>query len=668
MKNENFEKKLEHNDEAGSEFNNRDSNKKLRDHEIEKVTKDFQDNSFKQDEYYEFSHYNYNNYNNDNEYHNASEYLYEQTIIDNIFKELVDKQLFIDPKFEISFEEKDKNEVMKLFGYDSKGLNLLKTRDSKAIYNQIFKVFQSFFKTKYGKQKIYLFYPTNDVNEIKRRFQFIEFCLKLPFNDISNEIFSVELPDVNIYDVCFITNDYKNYETLLTRYRHFPIFLVETKDDLNIAKDYIQVRTDSEDIANVLPNAVISEEPFPEYHVKRLLKIKDKLNRIKDYLPSNMRQIIEKLNEFEDDDVNFNEWFMNEIDLINEKIKQKISSLEFRGDEIISMIQEGKNEKIESLILDELTKLEERIRSKFNVNVILSDYIDIKFPIEIEEKIEELEKIIKQNRLYERFFQYYELYKMIGDADEFFNKLKNVLSELDFMLGIKKIINSFELKRPKFVEHGFKFKNGKNVFLVAKGIQVEPVEYNTLDSDLILLTGANSGGKTTLLQLISQIHILGLSGFYVPADAEIEFIEELYYFSKPTGKTDAGAFETLLKTFAKIKSKKRKLILADEIEAITEPGAAAKILIGILEWFRDKNAKIIIVTHLGEEIKEHITEGIRFDGIQAIGIEDGRLIVNRSPIKNIIAKSTPELIIEKLRTQDAFFEFIYKKIKEEIKR
>ena len=40
------------------------------------------------------------------------------------------------------------------------------------------------------------------------------------------------------------------------------------------------------------------------------------------------------------------------------------------------------------------------------------------------------------------------------------------------------------------------------------------------------------------------------------------------------------------------------------------------------------------------------------DGIEAVGLVDGELRVDRSPKKNHLARSTPELIVEKLAGDD----------------
>ena len=108
--------------------------------------------------------------------------------------------------------------------------------------------------------------------------------------------------------------------------------------------------------------------------------------------------------------------------------------------------------------------------------------------------------------------------------------------------------------------------------------------------------------------------------------------------------------------------------MADEIEAITEPGAAAKILSVLLELFRkEKNCIAGVVTHLGSDINCPSSD-VRIDGIEAKGIgKDLNLIVNRNPVLNKIARSTPELIVERLEKSDKkraeFYNIILKKFK-----
>ena len=165
------------------------------------------------------------------------------------------------------------------------------------------------------------------------------------------------------------------------------------------------------------------------------------------------------------------------------------------------------------------------------------------------------------------------------------------------------------------------------------------------------MSGVNSGGKTSLLELLAQCVILGHMGFPVPAkELELGPVEEFYYFGKSKGTLDAGAFETTLKQFSVLSEASGKLVLADELESITEPGASARIIAGILEYLaRSEESLGVFVSHLSELILENTGTDIRVDGIEAEGLDSSlELIVNRNPVYNRVARSTPELIVERL--------------------
>jgi len=104
------------------------------------------------------------------------------------------------------------------------------------------------------------------------------------------------------------------------------------------------------------------------------------------------------------------------------------------------------------------------------------------------------------------------------------------------------------------------------------------------------------------------------------------------------------------------------LVLVDELESITEPGAAATIIAGILESLTEREATGVFVSHLAEDILEAADANLAIDGIQAEGLVDGELRVQRSPVKGKLARSTPELIVEKLADDgDGFYDGLLEK-------
>ncbi len=247
---------------------------------------------------------------------------------------------------------------------------------------------------------------------------------------------------------------------------------------------------------------------------------------------------------------------------------------------------------------------------------------------------------------------------------------------LDFDIGytIACFSKKFALNMPLLhSEIGVGIKGGSNLFLT----NAVPIDYvvgrssmnssvgKLKDARVILLSGVNSGGKTSTLDLLSQITILAHMGFPVPATGcELGLVEEFYYFGKSKGTMDAGAFESTIKDFSAIANKNTKIVLADEMESITEPGASAKIISGLLEELDDNNGLGIFVSHLAESILENTTHKIRVDGIEAKGLDEHlNLIVDRNPRYNYLARSTPELIVERLARKYEDIDFYRKLLK-----
>lgn len=210
---------------------------------------------------------------------------------------------------------------------------------------------------------------------------------------------------------------------------------------------------------------------------------------------------------------------------------------------------------------------------------------------------------------------------------------------------------------PELVHHGIWFEEGRHLFIDG---EVQPVNYGLGlaapkgdRQPIALLTGANSGGKTTLLELVAHVTILAHMGLPVPAQhAFIGRVEALHVLAKSSGTQSAGALETTLVDLAQVVSNiQPKLILADELEAITEPGAGARIIAGMLRAAQQQaNSSMVLVTHLAPAILDaYGSDDLRIDGIEAKGLDEHlELIVDRTPKRNCLARSTPELIVRRL--------------------
>ncbi|WP_254532027.1 MutS-related protein [Natrinema gelatinilyticum] len=198
---------------------------------------------------------------------------------------------------------------------------------------------------------------------------------------------------------------------------------------------------------------------------------------------------------------------------------------------------------------------------------------------------------------------------------------------------------------------GFAIEAGHSPLLEEPFESIDPVDYAV--SGVALLSGVNSGGKTSTLDLVASTVVLAHMGLPVPADrVRLRRFDDLHYHAKTQGTLEAGAFESTVREFADLaEGGEGSLVLVDELESITEPGASAKIIAGILEALSENGATAVFVSHLADEIREMTDFDVTVDGIEAVGLVDGDLEVNRSPVKDHLARSTPELIVEKLATE-----------------
>jgi len=254
--------------------------------------------------------------------------------------------------------------------------------------------------------------------------------------------------------------------------------------------------------------------------------------------------------------------------------------------------------------------------------------------------------------------------------------------ELDVELAIARFADDFDCTMPALTEsEGVAIEGGRSPLLDVPFEAVEPVDYAV--EGVTVLSGVNSGGKTSTLDLVALVTTLAHMGLPVPAEsARVGRVSELHYHAKTQGTLDAGAFEATLREFGDLVADvdyrsgpagaetggdsgvtsddpaagtddRPVMVLVDELESITEPGASAKIMAGILEALGERQATAIFVSHLARDIRAAAETDISIDGIEAKGLEDGELRVERSPVKGKLARSTPELIVEKLADDGA---------------
>ncbi len=605
--------------------------------------------------------------------------------------------------------------------------DVAKTKEARELFNKLFGMLTDYPRTLYGKIAVGTFYPTLDGRELERRAGFVKDSMELArklrderkeIGGLLSKVSSLSEEEPRLPNLV-ATEDRELYDELCQKFRKKGNFLlVEGIEDLEYLRDFEFVRyvqrnsrfgeqaagllnvepVYEDDMEMIIPELVthffevnrecilscigvagISGNPWLSETAGKLGPALEWIKNRGEGAPAEGRQgsapqDIDSLAH-------------SKVEEMNIEVSNKIRGMALKGDEVLNLLQSAQGSSImgslpvdfSALVAESARKCEDAIAEKLGIGkgLIHGLFNAENLPLEVdEERLGE----IKGELAIEAHRQEFETRRRaaitLSKNIPLVKELVRKVLEFDLKLAVGFFCLDKGLCQTKVVETtGLAFNGGRNLFLNG---EVQPVGYSIGSSRMTpgkieratVITGANSGGKTTILELMAQVALMTTMGLGVPAEnAECSLFAGVYYFKKSHG-SDAGAFETLLKTFEAISdsSAGRRLVLADEIEAITEPGAAANIIVALLNWFKeDENTLITIVTHLGEDIGGHAGDGIRIDGIEATGLDEKlNLVVDRNPVLGKVAKSTPELIVERLSRTSSKKGF-YKNILERFK-
>jgi DNA mismatch repair protein MutS2 len=545
------------------------------------------------------------------------------------------------------------------------GESIYKTRDAKSIHTKVLSKISSEFSFS-ETPNIWNFFPfTSEIEEIIERQEFFKTIQKKD-KDFLEKISKPRQTWSPQYGIIAVTED----ESTFVRLKDLscPVQLILSESDILDLENYDIVQViDCESYGNIiekLPQSVFMESVeniYLERYLEELSGWKENLEILKDVeLSEEIKPIIEQLcSLFELIDTKARKTLTVEetervLEDINEKLSEKIKEMTISGDSLLKILGEGK-------MPPEFLKI---IEDTIEGGGLPQTIFTLKIPVEID--YPELESQIKRQNANEFTNLAEEVKRKAEELKQIPDLLKKLAASLlveDFCLGIANRISE-EAQFPNHSEE-LRLSNAKNLFLT----NAQPVSFQ-LDNfyRCSILTGANSGGKTTLIEHIIQNISLFQLGLPIVGEVNLPLFSDIYYFAKNKGSASKGAFETLLTQMSKIKPGIHTLILADEIEAVTEPGVAGKIISATAEYFIKQNCFLVIATHLGYEIKKTLPERCRMDGIEAKGLDENfNLIVDHNPVLGRLAHSTPELIVKRMANahKGDYFEFLHENLKKE---
>ena len=518
--------------------------------------------------------------------------------------------------------------------------------------------------------------PSKDENKIKKQVKFIMNAKKevsqmpiIKLRGLMKNLKELEEPKAE-YDaskVILVESEEDNsYLTDLGLNQYYPIL---TANDSPLLKEelmnydlifyvYSQGILDFEGMPNlvminidendyeIVPEKIINfftqnQEIFEKVH--EIQKIRNKESVLGEIIP-----IIDEINIIDKKEVDIDE-LVNALKYeMDEELETSIKNIDLEGDEILNLLNNNFPPKISKIFDDIISKRKAIIKEKTGMD--FDPYLR-KYPIEIDEQEIERVKLERSSKKENDIFDIKKnaAIQLNSIKEKAIEEVKDAI-KFDYEFSLGSFAYEYGLVEAEFSDE-IKLKGALHLDLALKkeNENIQKIDYElTQKENVALLTGANSGGKTTLLETLTQISIMAQMGLPVSADeCEIKLFDEIYHFSKKRS-LDAGAFESFLNVFIPIvTTQSEKLVLLDELEGITELEAAVKIISTFIDMIKESNSYGIIVTHMARELMNYTD--IRVDGIEAKGLdEEYNLIVDRTPKMNFLAKSTPELILKRI--------------------
>ncbi|WP_456451061.1 endonuclease MutS2, partial [Palaeococcus sp. (in: euryarchaeotes)] len=411
--------------------------------------------------------------------------------------------------------------------------------EAKRIYNQITGEIKKRIILKESLAYLEHFSPTNDKGEILKRQAYLKENLKLVKPEMRNlllKIKPIRFRKNFLYDRLLVVD-----ESELEKAQALGVCEVSTEplEGYDLILSTIDVDLSVGDIA-------------PELYIMPLWENRETLEalaRIGELTGegSVAGEILEGLKEL--DEVMKRKGLIEDLDelvayeekRLNEKIAEKLEkfSLTLSGKELLEFLNELKSGNYEAIfahfsevegdILSEINESEKKLSETLGFTVELFSRENL-YPVEVSaEQIELLRHELEKELKVELYLKSREILEKVRPL---LPKLKEELKrayELEFLRAVKEFTEGFTF--PEIVEGGIAFINGKHLFIE----RPQPVSYvvgnvkltfdGTNGEKVLILTGANSGGKTSLLELISQIIILAHMGF--PVNAENAYVEPL---------------------------------------------------------------------------------------------------------------------------------------------
>jgi len=416
--------------------------------------------------------------------------------------------------------------------------SFLKTERAVQIYEEIIQCIIQYANTEYAKNRVLLLGPGKNQATIQENLNKVmeakEKVAHLPKDDLRALFKNVNFSRTSKpkYDTsrAILVESRDDYTSLMDRglnqraqilniqevasLDEFELVVYVYRDgvlELDDAPNLAMVNYDAEDL-EIIPETVLSYYHENQTLLENILKIREILG-----YPSVLRDVLKIMDSIETSQVDetlFNSAVNQAKDKADKKLEEAIKKVDLSGQEVLDILNKGMSPKIQEIFDEILKDAVKEIEDDTRVNF---DPFIQKYPLEIDEQ--ELERVKRQEigkkevkAFEERVNVAAQLQLLKSDVEV---EIQEVL-EFDYQFTLGCFAYYYDL-HPPMISDGFRFKEGLHLNLALEDpSRVQRINYSLESPDnVVLLTGANSGGKTTLLETLAQISIMSQMGLPV---------------------------------------------------------------------------------------------------------------------------------------------------------
>lgn len=208
---------------------------------------------------------------------------------------------------------------------------------------------------------------------------------------------------------------------------------------------------------------------------------------------------------------------------------------------------------------------------------------------------------------------FHEVRQMVGKESTRLQKTAQLLSDLDVLSSLAQVAQENRYQRPVLnEEEAISLKESRHP-VIEKNLPAQRFVPNSIDLDneeqqMIIITGPNMAGKSTILRQVALICLMAQMGSFVPAEAaEIGLIDQIFTRVGASDDLSSGqsTFMVEMQETAQIlhQATQRSLILLDEIGRGTSTFDGLSIAWSVAEYLHDlkgKGVKTLFATHYHE--------------------------------------------------------------------